>query len=62
MVYGFLFAYLTAILNRKTAALHLTIKAFIAGSVFTAFWAIFQLFCNLTGIKYPAMIFNTGTS
>lgn len=62
MLYGFLFAYLIAVLNRNAATLRISVKTFMAGSVFASVWAILELVCKVTGIGYPAIIFNTGTS
>jgi len=62
MVFGYAFAYLTAILNQKTAMVRLTLKSYLAGSAFASIWAIMQLICKATGIAYPGMIFNTSKS
>lgn len=62
MIYGYLFAYLTAILNQKAAMFRLTVKTFMSGSIFAAFWGILEFVCKMSGADYPAMIFNTGTS
>jgi len=62
MVYGYMLAYLIAVLNRKPAMLRLTLKTFMAGSAFAALWAILELACKASGIEYPAMIFNTSTA
>jgi O-antigen ligase len=62
MIYGFLLVYLVATLNQKPSMIRLTIKTFMAGSVFAALWGIVEFICKMSGVEYPAMIFNTGTS
>jgi O-antigen ligase len=62
MVYGFLFTYLIAVVNRKKETFRLTLKTFMAGSIFAALWAILELTCKISGIPYPAAIFNTGAA
>lgn len=62
IIYGYLLAYLIAVANRKPAMLRVTLKTFMAGSAFAAAWAFLELACKLSGIPYPAMIFNTGAS
>ena len=62
MVYGYLFAYVVAVLNRDFQMLRLSLKSFIGGAVFAALWAIVELVCKVSGIPYPAVIFNTGTA
>jgi len=61
MVYGFLFAYLIAVFNHTITTLRSTITAFMAGSAFSAVWALVELGCKITGLPYPAVLFNTGT-
>jgi hypothetical protein len=62
MIYGYLFTYLVAILNRNPEILRLSFKSFVVGSAFAAVWAIVEFACKISGIEYPAMIFNTGTA
>ncbi len=62
MVYGYLLAYVAAVLNRNSEMLQLSLKSFIGGTVFAAFWAVVELICKTSGIPYPAVIFNTGTA
>ena len=62
MLYGLLVVYITAVLNRNSKMMRMTIKAFLSGSVFSAMWAIVEFFCKITGIEYPAFLFNTGTA
>jgi O-Antigen ligase len=62
MIYGYLLAYLTAVLNQKATMFRLSVKTFMSGSVFAAFWGILEFACKISGVTYPAMIFNTGTS
>jgi len=62
VVFGYIFAYLIAVINQKPIVLRITLKAFLAGSVFAALWAILEFICKITGIPYPGMIFNTGTA
>jgi hypothetical protein len=60
MVYGFAFAYLIAEMNRTMAALLITVKCFLAGSIFAALWGLMEYACKISGITYPAVIFNNG--
>jgi O-antigen ligase len=62
LVFGYLFACLIATINQKSAVMRVTLKSFIAGTVFAAAWAILEFICKIMNIPYPAMIFNTGTS
>lgn len=62
MVFGYGIVYLTMTLNQTVAMSRLTLKAFMAGAGFMAVWALFELACKVSGIPYPAMIFNTGTA
>jgi hypothetical protein len=60
IIFGFAYAYLIAVLNQRPARLLLTLKSFIAGAAFASCWALMEFACKLSGVKYPAMIFNTG--
>ena len=62
MVFGFGFLYLTVALNQTIAMSRLTLKTFMAGSTFSALWACLEFACKISGVPYPAMIFNTGTA
>ncbi len=62
MVFGFLLSYLTAVLNQRAATLRLSVKSFIAGSVFAALWGVVEFLCKLSGVPYPAVVFNTSAS
>src|ERR1017187_5359065 len=62
MIYGYLFAYVVAVLKRDSQMLRLSLKSFMGGAVFAALWAIVELVCKVSGIPYPAVIFNTGTA
>lgn len=61
MVFGFAFAYLIAETNQRPGMLRLTLKSFFAGSAFSALWGLMEFACKISGIEYPAMIFNNGT-
>jgi hypothetical protein len=62
LLFGCLFAYLVVGWTRYPVAFRQTLKAFLAGSAFSAGWALVELACNVSGIPYPAFIFNTSTS
>lgn len=62
MGYGYLLAYVIAVLNRDSGMLQLSLKSFLGGTVFAALWAIVELVCKVSGVPYPAAIFNTGTA
>lgn len=59
LVYGFCFACFIAYENQKPGMLRVTLKAFLAGSIFSACWGLVELGCKVSGITYPA-IFNNG--
>lgn len=60
MVFGFAFAYYIAKTNQGSRIIRVTLKAFLAGSIFAALWGLLELACKVSGIQYPAMIFNNG--
>ncbi|GAC1422668.1 MAG: hypothetical protein NVSMB62_18570 [Acidobacteriaceae bacterium] len=62
MVFGFLVSYLTAVLNQNAATLRLSVKCFMAGSIFAALWSVLEFACKLSGVPYPAAVFNTSAS
>jgi len=62
VVLGFGFTSITVLWSRKRNMLNNGLKAFLAGSAFAAAWAIVELGCKITGIAYPAFLFNTSAS
>jgi hypothetical protein len=62
MLFGFSYACFIALMNMKTEMLVRTMKAFLAGTGFAACWGILELVCKISGIPYPAWIFNNGVS
>ena len=62
IAFGFAYAFLITVWNRKPEMLRLTMKAFLAGSAFSAAWALFELACKNSGVPYPAFLFNTNAS
>ena len=62
IVLGFSFAYLTAALNLTEGMRRATVKAFLAGCAFSAFWGALEFGCKLSGIPYPAMLFNSSAT
>jgi O-antigen ligase len=62
MVYGFLLTYVVAVINKQPDVMRLSLKAFLAGSFFSAVWAMVEFVCKLSGVEYPAFLFNTGTA
>jgi O-antigen ligase len=62
MIYGFVFSFIIATLNQRPELYRRTLRIFLAGSVFAALWGAMEFACKFSGVPYPAMIFNTGTS
>lgn len=62
IVFGFAYAFLITAWNRQPDMLRLTMKTFLAGSAFSAVWALLELACKVSGIPYPAFVFNTSAS
>lgn len=62
ILFGFLFAYCVAVFSRRRANMLLSIRSFMAGSIFAALWAVIEFICKFTGVTYPAAVFNTGTA
>ena len=59
---GVFFAYITVIWNGTAQMAVATLKAFLAGCSFSAFWGALEFGCKLSGIPYPAMIFNSSAT
>ena len=62
MVYGFGFAYFVAEMIQRVGVVGLSVKSYIAGSIFASSWGMVEFACKTLGIAYPAMIFNNGKS
>lgn len=62
VLFGYLFVYITVILNQTILMYRKTLKAFMAGSAFAALWGLFEFFCKSTGIGFPGQLLNTSTN
>jgi hypothetical protein len=59
---GVMLAVLIAAENCSPTRLYYTLKLYVGSCIFAAVWGLFQFWCNLTGHKYPAFLFNNSAS
>jgi O-antigen ligase len=62
LVFGLLIAICVAHANLRDEQRHDTERVILISALFVSIWGVFQFVCNLSGITYPAFIFNNSGS